>query len=290
MSIFEPNEYYKPTTVAEAIKILTKYGKKSKAIAGGTDLLVEKPANLQCLVDIKGLNLDYIKKENNGIKIGAATLLNTIESSEVFSQNPHSVLSLAVSMMATPTIKNMGTIGGNICNASPAADLALPLMVLDANLKITGPDGNRVIPVGEFFRGVKQTALKSGELLTEIQIPHNKSSKSTFLKLKRHQTAIDLAIVNVAIRLKFSGGICEEARLAVGSVAKTPVYARQAETKLIGQKITAELIRDVAKTVSLEVKPIDDIRASAWYRKKMVTVLVIRAIETCTGDAKYGQN
>lgn len=280
MNLFRPREYYRPKDLREAIWLLSSFGKKAKVIAGGTDLLVDKPPETECLVDIQNLDLRYIRKDGDGINIGASTNLDMIEDSPVLSSEPYRVLSEAASMLATPTIRNTATIGGNICNASPAGDLPPALMVLDATVKIAGLKGSRILPIGDFFKDVKKTVLAEDELLVEVHIPlSSQNSGAGFQKLRHHQTSIDIAIVNVAAKLTCSGNICEDVRIALGAIANTPIYAKKAEKLLIGKKIDTEHIESAAEAAAEESKPIDDIRATAWYRKRMVAILVRRALE-----------
>ena len=280
MPFFRPREYYRPRDLCEATWLLSSYGRKAKVIAGGTDLLVAKPSEVECLVDISNLNLGYIRKEEDGINIGAAATLDLIESSPILSSEPYRVVSEAVSMMSTPTVRNMATIGGNICNASPAADLPLALMVLDSTVKVVGLSGSKILSIGDFFKDVNQTILDEDELLVEVHIPYSsKNSGAAFMKLRHHQTSVDLAIVNAATKLTCSDNFCEDARIALGAVAKTPTYAKKAERLLIGKSIDMELIQRAATAASEESKPIDDVRASAGYRRRMVEVLVKRALE-----------
>lgn len=289
MPLFRPGEYYRSRDLHEAARLLSGFGGKARIIAGGTDLLVEKPPEVECLVDISSLDLVYIKKGRNGIIIGAATTLDLLESSPILSSAPYNVVSEAAGMIATPTIRNMATIGGNICNASPAADLPLALMVLDSTVKIVGLNGSRVVPVGDFFEDVKKTILDKDELLSEVHIPpSSRNSAASFLKLRHHQTSVDIAVVNVAARLTCSDGICEDAAIALGAVARTPIYARQAEKLLIGKRIDGKLIRRAAEAAVEESEPIDDVRASAGYRKRMVSVLVRRALEVALRGVKHG--
>ena len=289
--IFRPREFHRPKDLDEAIGLLARFGRRAKVIAGGTELLVHKPMGVDCLIDIAGLNLSYIKKGTKGIHIGASTILDIIESSPIITSEPYRVLSEAVSMLATPTIRNMATIGGNICSASPAGDLPPVLMVLDATVNIAGSKGSRVLAIGEFFRDVKKTVLGEDELLVEIHIPQSaQSSGAGFQKLRHHQTSIDIAIVNAATRLTCSGNRCEHARIAIGAVANTPIYSRKAEKLLIGKKIDKELIQGAAEAAAEESKPIDDIRATAWYRKRMVAVLVRRALEDSARRCGAWQN
>ena len=278
---FRPKEYYRPCDISEAVGILSRFGGKARVISGGTDLLVQKPAGIECLVDISALGLDYIKKEKGNLCVGASTAVNTVLNSPLLMTEPYRVLSEAASGLATCTIRNMATIGGNLCNASPAADLPLPLMVLDANLVAVGPKGKREILINDFFKGVNITALEKDELLTEIRIPPSaENAVGCFMKLRHHQTAIDIAVVNVATLLICKNGVCQKARVAMGSVAPTPTYASNAGSLLDGKELREDLIQKVAEVAAEESKPIDDQRASAAYRKRMVSVLVKRALES----------
>lgn len=277
---FRPREYHRPNNFREAAWLLSRFGKKAKVIAGGTDLLVKKPSEVECLVDVASLDLDYIRKDEDGIHIGAATTLDSIENSPILSPGVYAVLSEAASNVATPTVRNMATIGGNICNASPAADLTLALMALDANLRTVGLNGSRILPIGNFFEDVNKTKLEEDELLVEVQIPlSSENTGASFMKLRHHQTSVDIAIVNVAAKLTCSDDLCEVARIALGAVAKTPIYAKKAEELLTRKKLDEKLIQKAAETAAEEAKPIDDLRASAGYRKRMVWVLVKRALE-----------
>jgi CO/xanthine dehydrogenase FAD-binding subunit len=278
---FRPKHYYRPPDISEVVAILSSFGNKAKIVAGGTDLLVQRPTGVECLVDISNLGLDYIKKEKNCLYIGATTVVNALRNSSMLLQEPYRVLSEAASSLATATIRNMATMGGNLCNASPAADLSLPLMVLDATLIAWGPRGKREIHVKDFFRGVNLTALEKDEVLTEILIPQSaQKAMGCFVKLRHHQTAIDIAVVNAATLLIWKNGFCEKAKIAMGSVAPTPIYASNAEALLTGKEIGEEIIQKAADLAAEESKPIDDHRASATYRKRMVSVLVKRALES----------
>jgi len=278
---FRPKDYHCPRDIGEAIGILSSFGDKAKVIAGGTDLLVQRPPGVECLIDISALSLDYIKKEKDRLCIGAATVVNALRNSPMFLPEPYRVLSEAAGSLATATIRNMATMGGNLCNASPAADLSLPLMVLDATLVAVGPKGKREILIKDFFRGVNLTALEKEELLTEIRIPPSaENAVGCFMKLRHHQTAIDIAVVNVATLLIWRNGLCEKAKIAMGSVAPTPMYASNAEALLTEKELSEEIIQKAAQVAAEESKPIDDHRASATYRKRMVSVLVKRALES----------
>lgn len=278
---FRPKDYYCPRDIGEAIGILSSFGDKAKIIAGGTDLLVQRPAGVECLIDISKLGLDYIKKEKDGFYIGATTVVNALHNFPMFISEPYRVLSEAAGSLATVTIRNTATVGGNLCNASPAANLPLPLMVLDATLIAWGSRGKREIHIKDFFRGVNLTVLEKEEILTEILIPRSaENATGCFMKLRHHQTAIDIAIVNVATLLIWKNGLCEKAKIAMGSVGPTPMCASNAEALLAGKELREEIIQKAAEVAAEESKPIDDHRASAAYRKRMVSVLVKRALES----------
>jgi CO/xanthine dehydrogenase FAD-binding subunit len=279
---FTPSEYYRPDSLGEAVALLSKYRKKARLIAGGTDLLVVKPSEVESLIDVSGLNLSYIKEEEGAICIGAATTVDLVENSSVLAGWPYQVLAEAAKSMATPTIRNMATIGGNVCNGSPAADLSLALMALDASVRLVGPKGSRSLPLTDFQVGVNRTVLEDDELLAEVLIPKSTGGAS-FLKLRRHQTAVDIAVVNVATKLNCVNGRCVDARIALGSVAEKQICARKAQSILVNQIVAAGVIQKAAEQAAEEAKPITDIRASAGYRKRMVAVLVRRSLEISAG-------
>ena len=278
---FRPVEYYRPQSLREATDILGKLGKGVRVIAGGTDLLVTKPQGVTSLLDISRLALDYISRDKDAFHIGAATLVREIENAPEFSSGPYRALGEAAGSLATATIRNMATLGGNLCNASPAADLPLPCMALDASVKIAGPRGTRKLSLGDFYTGVNETALEEDELLVEVQIPFAAEEEGTsFQKLRHHQTSVDMAIVNAATRIFCINGRCEFVEIVLGAVAPTPIRARSAEALLKGEIMDDGLLNKAAEAAAGESRPIDDLRASADYRKKMIGVLVKRALRT----------
>jgi len=282
---FRVEEYHCPQNPAQAVDILSRFGNSARVIAGGTDILplrpgVKKNDTIHHLVDISKLGLDYIKKESDHICIGAAVTVNTIGASPLFLTGPYGALSDAAGAHSTATIRNRATLGGNLCNASPCADLALPLLVLDAILVAAGPKGKRYIPIESFFKGANYTALNKEEVLLEIRIPLcSGKTGSSFLKLRRHQTAIDMAVVNVATSLICNKKHCEAAGIALGSVAPIAFRAKKAESVLVGARLSKEILQKTAATAAEEARPIDDVRATSAYRKKMVAVLVRRSLE-----------
>ncbi|UCD58622.1 MAG: xanthine dehydrogenase family protein subunit M [Candidatus Hydrogenedentota bacterium] len=278
--LFRPSEYFRPKTVAEAVRLLGQYGEKARVLAGGTDLLTERDPSVEALVDISGLELNYIASNGHGVRIGAGTTFADISVSPLLADGPYRALAQAASQMGTPQIRNMATIGGNICAAVPCADSAPPLLALDAVLVVVGPGGQRSLDINEFFQDARRTALGRDEVLTEIRLPGFPDLAVTSFIRKGRVAAADLAIVNVAVRLALSEhSICHEVRIALGAVAPTPVRAKQAEAMLEGKRPHDELLANVADQAAKEIQPIDDIRGSAEYRRTLSRVLVERALK-----------
>jgi len=278
-NLFRPTGYFKPTSVPEATKLLAQHGNRGRLIAGGTDILVEKDPEIEVLIDITGLGLEYIESNNQGVRIGATTPFASIAVFPVLSQAPYCALAQAAQQLGTPQIRNVATIGGNICSAVPSADSAPALLVLDATLIIAGPTGERSMNIGEFFQDARRNALHRGELVTEIRLSTLPARTGTaFIKTGRIATG-DLAIVNTAVCLTVTAdNICQDGRIALGAVAPTPVRAKKAEAMLRGERLQDELLRKVATQASKEINPIDDIRSSAQYRSMLSSILVERAL------------
>jgi CO/xanthine dehydrogenase FAD-binding subunit len=276
-------EYLTPKTIDEALSLLSQYKERAKVIAGGTDVVpqlkrreIKAP---QYIIDLKGIpGLDYIKyDEVGGLALGALATIHAVETSSII-QEKFSILFQAAQSMASPQVRNRGTIVGNICNAVPSADTATALLTLEARLKLISQQGERMVNIEEFFTGPNQTVLADEEILQEIQIPGlPPQAKGIYLKLTPRR-AMDLAIVGVAVVVIAEDKLCNDIRIALGAVAPTPVRAKRAEGILKGQKFDEKAIEKVAQTAAEESKPIDDHRASAEYRREMVKVLTRRAI------------
>jgi carbon-monoxide dehydrogenase medium subunit len=223
-------------------------------------------------------DLGYINyDERNGLRIGALTTIGSIENSPLI-QSKFSILAQAASNLGTPAIRNRATIGGNLCNASPSADIAPALMVLGARVKIVGVDGEKVTSIDDLFTGPGLTIVQHGQLLTEIQIPNPPpKSRGAYIKQTRRQGA-DLAVVAVATLVIMEGDILRDVKIALGAVAPTPIRAKKSEEILKGKKLDDKLLEESSQAASLESRPIDDTRSSADYRRKLVTVLVKRAV------------
>lgn len=281
--------YFAPTEMSGALKLLDQYGEKATILAGGTDLVPKinycdlKP---DVLVYIGGLGLDYIREDDGKLVIGAATPTAKIAASELVAKKASS-LADAARQSGAVTVRNAATIGGNLGNASPAADLATTLLVLDTQLLLRSAKEDRSVALKDFFIGPGQTVLTPGELIVEVSVPLSKG-KAVFLKLGRRK-AMTLSVVNVAVHLEMDGKrrweklTCQEARIALGSMAPTPLRCAKAEGLLKGQVLDKALIAQCAVEAVAESSPIDDQRATAWYRQQAGTVLVSRALAQAAG-------
>jgi len=270
--------YFAPTRIAQALKLLAEYGEKAHILAGGTDLVPKinyyelKP---DILLYIGELGLDYLKKKKGKLVIGATTLTATLTNNALVAQKA-SALAEAARQSGSIATRNAGTIGGNLANASPAADLATPLLVMDAKLLLGRAGGKRVVAIKDFFTGPGKTVLKPDELIIEIYVPSVKG-RTIFLKLGRRK-AMTLSVANVAVRLEMAGDTCNEVRIAMGAMSPTPMRCTRAEEMLKGRILDKALVNKSATEAVAETNPIDDQRATAWYRKKAGAALVAQAL------------
>lgn len=275
--------YLAPASVAEAVSLLGSHNGKARVIAGGTDLLVQiksKEIKTEYVVDISCIpGLQYINyDQKQGLRIGALTTTKAIEKSAELGRI-YPVISQAAGLLGSMAIRNVATIGGNLCNAAPSADTAPALIGLAAGAKITGPGGERLVPLEEFFTGPGETVLKTGELLLEIQVPVP-PPETRGVYLKHSRSAIDLATVGVAVIMTLeSGRVCRDVKIVLGAVAPTPIRAQKAEEILRGHRVDQTLSEQAARAAAGEAQPITDVRASAEYRKEMIRVLTRQAIE-----------
>lgn len=282
MKALKPFAYLAPSSVEESLKMLAEYSGRAKVIAGGTDLIVNIRAETvtpEVLVDIERLEeLRFIRVDQGGLRIGAATKIAELERSELVREMAPALHQAAGQVGAVQT-RNLATIAGNLASAVPSADMAPPLIALDAEVVVRSTAGSRTIKVESLFAGPKATVLKPDELITEIIIPAAScKDPSCFLKLGRRK-ALTLAIVNTAVRLRLgTEGNVEDVRIALGAVAPTPIRARSAEAWLLGRKANAENFDIAAEKAAQDSKPITDFRAGAEYRRKMVRVLTRRAL------------
>jgi len=278
--LLKPFEYLEPKTVDEAVQLLSRHGDKAKALAGGTDLLISmKKRHIvpEYVVYIKGIpNLDYIQySQEAGLKIGALATHSAIASSLIV-RDKFELLANACGKVGTPHVRNMGTIGGNICEGGPSQDSIPALLVLDARLKLISPEGERIVPINEFFIAPFKTALQQAELLTEVQVPAPPPRSAGCYRWATKITTVDETLVGVAVLMSLDSteGICSDLKIGLGSVAPTPTRARRAEEVLRGKKVDSKLIEQAAQVAAEEARP----RSRADYRRRMTRVLVREAI------------
>jgi aerobic carbon-monoxide dehydrogenase medium subunit len=281
-----------PRTVAEAVAALRRRG--AMPLAGATDLipaLRRGRAKPTALVNLKRLpGLAGVRRGREGVWIGALTTVASILRSPLLADT-FPVLVETARDFGSPQVRTMATVGGNLCSGVPSADLAPPLLALDARAEIAGPKGERDLPLDEFFRGTGKTALTRGEIVTALLLPRPPvRSGAACVRLTGRQS-MDLPLVAVAasVTLRPDGATCRTARLALGAVGPTPMRAYEAEALLTGRPLTPELIAEAAACAAGESRPIDDHRASAEYRRDMVAVLARRALDEAFARAGGGR-
>ncbi len=275
-----PFEYHSPNSLDEALGLLGGLSGRVTVLAGGTDLLVkakQRSVELSAIVSIKRIpSLARIEEHSDGLYIGAAVRMVQLERSEAVRQS-FSLLAEAASAVGSIQIRHMATIGGNLCNASPAADGSVGLLALDSTVHMASSRGTRSVPLSEFFLGPGKTVLAPEELLTCVSVPYLPPHTGTaFARISR--TGMDLAKVNVATALTLEGGKVFSVRVALGAVAPTVMRAVAAERVLVGEVPSDELLRKAADEASKEVRPITDVRSTAEYRRSLVSILVRRTL------------
>jgi carbon-monoxide dehydrogenase medium subunit len=279
-----------PRTVDECLKFLADDPERTKVVAGGTDLVVQmkngvtKPTRV---VDLSGVAaLRAIEGANGaGLRLGAAVTARTIEV-EPRLRARYPGLAESGALVGSLQVRNLATVGGNLCNAAPSADMAPPLIALDADAVIAGPKGQRRVPLAEFFTGVRKTVLAPDELLVELVIPApGPQSGGAYL---RHtpRRELDIAVVGVAAQLTMTDGVCRMARIALAAVAPTPVRATEAEQALAGQTVTPALIERAAELAVNAARPISDQRGSADFWRHLVRGLTRRMLTTAHAGAR----
>jgi aerobic carbon-monoxide dehydrogenase medium subunit len=279
-------DYLEPATLGEALSLLEQHGDSARVIAGGTSLIIWMRQRLLMPKVVIGLGripeLDTITfYAQEGLRIGAGARHRDIELSPAVKQH-YPLLHETFRKVAQPRIRNMGTIGGNLAGGDPLTDPGASLIALDAELTLSSLNGTRTMSLEEFFIDYYQTALEPGELLTEIRVPPPQRPGWSHIKFTPRSVE-DFATVGVAITLRGQRGICEDARLALNSVASTIVRAKRAEEVLRGRRLTDEVLREAGEVAASEVDPVDDNRGSADYKRDLVKVLVRRAAEQALG-------
>ncbi len=280
-------EYHEPTSLAEAVEQGARFGAQGRFLAGGTDLIVQmrrgkvRPRHIVSLYRVPGL--DDIDAGGT-VTLGALVTPRALERHAAFQGRLRALVEGA-EVVGGHQIRNVATVGGNIVNASPAADVVPVLLALDATVTCMAPEGERTLPLDDFLVGPGQTARRPGELLTRVRFPALSARAATaFLKAGRRK-AMEISVVCVAARLTLdqAGERCIDARIALGAVAPTTWRARVAERLLEGRAPTQDVLREAGRLAAAECRPISDVRASARYRAHLVETLVPRALARCLG-------
>ena len=288
----EPFDFYQPATLAEASRLLRENGPGGRFLAGGTDLVIamkEKGLLPKYIVDLKRVpGLSGIRANNDGsMTIGALTTMYAIETSPVITKK-YPFLAQSAAEVGSIQIRNRATIGGNMANATPSADVAPSLIALSATAKIASAEAERTVPLEEFFRGPGQNIMNADEILTGITIPKTEAQLvGEYIKFSPRDM-MDLAYIGVAVAYNLgTDKKCQGVRIVLGAVAPTPIRAKNSEGLLEGQVLTEELATKVGDEAAKESKPISDVRSSADYRRAMVGVMTKRAIlNAAVGPAK----
>ena len=278
-----PFAYHRPATLEEACRLLAA-DPRATALAGGTDLMVhlrqpwrgKAPSAVVSLRRIPGLA--GIEATDQALRLGAGVTLSQLIDHPVI-QREYPVLPYAARYMGSPAVRNLATVGGNLCNASPAADLPPVLLALDARVGIATGRGERRLALAEFFHGPGQTALGPGELLAGVAIPRVHAGWMIRYERLDVRRAMDIAIAAVALAVRRDGPRVLDARLALCAVAPTPRRVPEAERALVAGGLDAATVRRVAELAQAAAAPIGDVRATAEYRHEMVGVLVRRGLE-----------
>lgn len=274
-------DYLAPDSLQDVCNLLAEHAPDALVLSGGTDLMVSMKHGLvepKILVSLRNLEeLRNIRHEpGTGVVIGARTTHNEIMNSPILHERYLSVSEAAHSMAATQ-VRNTGTIGGNIANAIPSADLPPILISLGATVTLHGCEGERTLPLEGFFTGPRKSVLKQDEVITHVTIPDHPVTGSTYLKFGLRRAGA-LAVVGVAAAVNMEGNTVRDCRIALGAVAPVPLRAREAEAVLKDKEWTEELLEEAGQKAAAESSPISDIRGSQEYRRDMVRIFTRRAL------------
>ena len=274
-------EYLQPTTIQEACSMLSEHGSEAKVMAGGVSLLTlmkQKLVQPRYVVSLDGIpKLRYINLDNGGLRIGALTTHRAIEKSASLAEK-WPILTEMASDIGSVQVRNLGTLGGNICHAEPASDPPAVLVALDAAVKLVSSSGERVVPVEEFMVDFYETAISPEEILTEIQIAEQApGTRGAYIKFNP-RSAMDLPVVVVAAFVVPGKGAAKDVKIGLGAVNPRAIRARRSEEVLKSKGLTEEAIKEAGQLASEDIDPVSDIRGSADYRREVTKVLVARAL------------
>jgi carbon-monoxide dehydrogenase medium subunit len=284
--MFENVESFcRPASVREALHLLQSGKGSARIVAGCTDFMVENDPSVRCLIDLTHTGLNYIRRRGANWALGATTTMAQLEESAPMRDLAGGLLCHAAATCGSMQIRNMATIGGNMVNGSPAADLVTPLLALDASVVVADSTGRRKMTLAKYL----PSARSLNTLLIEITFadpPHGARCAWSFQKFGR--TEVDISIVNAALGLQLdTRGLVKWVRLALGSIASTPLRMIATEKLMTGRLLDQSLLSEAGAMLMNEVQPISDLRASAEYRRELSRVLTGRAIEECAACAGY---
>ena len=284
-----PFDYLRPDNLNELLEALDEYGSRAKLLAGGTDLTIalkQRTIKPEVIIDLNHVRNEFsgIQLSKTSLRIGAMTTYTELETNPTVIRYARA-LSEAAAQVGTFQIRNLGTIGANLANASPAADTAPPLIVLNAKVRLRNKQREREMLVADFITGVKKTAIEPDEVITSVEVPVNELVSSFWMRTaKRNENVI--SVVSVAVAAEIESDHFGESKVALGAVAPTPILAKEASSKLTGSPISTDAIETVSKLAAKESKPISDVRASAEYRRHVVYVLTKRTVNKTVSLAR----
>ena len=281
-------DYHSPSTVPEAVALLTRYGDTAKVLSGGQSLLPLlklRLAQSEHLVDIGRIpGLEYVEERGGMLRIGGCTRESALERSEVVRAR-YPILLDTTKVSADPLVRNRATVGGNLAHGDPANDHPATMLVLGAQVVAVGPKGERVIPIAGFFKGLFATALEPDEILTEIRIPAPAPrSGGAYVKLERKVGDFATAAAAAQVTLGSSGAV-EQAGIALTNVGTTPIRASAAEAHLRGKRPDPGVLAEAARLAGQAAAPKADRRGSVEYKREMARVMTFRALEAAMARA-----
>lgn len=277
-----------PESLDDCLRLLAQRGPETKLLAGGTDLLPQMKNSVvmpKRVIDLSGVaRVKVLECDAKGLRIGAAVPARQVEQDPRVREG-YAAVAESAALLGSVQVRNLATVGGNICNAAPSADMAPPLVALEAQAVIAGPKGERRVPLSDFFTGVRKTVVGPDELLVEIFVPAPGPHSGGCYIRHTPRRELDIAVVGVASQVTIANGVCAKARISLAAVAPTPVRATAAEAALEGKPLTPELIERAADLAGQAAKPISDQRGSADFRRHLVRILTRRTLTTALARA-----
>jgi carbon-monoxide dehydrogenase medium subunit len=278
------SSYYRPASVPEAVALLAEHGPELLVIAGGTVAMPLINEGISLPAKVMGLRhagLDRVERSGDRLRIGATATLTAMAA-----QTDVPLLADAAAHTASWSVRNMGTVGGNLFTPPPGGDVATALLALDAQVEVAGPAGTRVLPIAEFWTGFLTTALGADELVVGLEVPVV-ADRQAFLKFGRKAGSTP-AVVTVAVRAALDGDVVRNARVALGAAGPHPLRSPHAEAALEGRALTPGVIAEAAAAAQADAAPFTDAVASEWYRRRMVSVMTGRALARLVQPAERG--